>query len=283
MSNLQIPSIYDDDDIVYHYTNSSIAILEILTKKRLKFSLRSASNDPIENPAGWTISIISSDTPSSKNGSLQLAEDVAQTLKNSKQICFCMNDFDNKVGVNSNKRIENYGFAKPRMWDQYGDKYKGVCLAFSLSALKKEVEGKEIFGDMVKYISYNSFVENHEAINPKKIAEMGFEHYKLKFMESHKNRLFNKHLDYINENEYRFCTFNENSDIYIDITNCLRGVIISNQSINTYLLDAFHDLVSPNIDVKFISFRNSKIDIYDLKKIITDTKKMIEKVKWYKG
>lgn len=36
------------------------------------------------------------------------------------------------------KPEEFYGFLKPRMWDQYGNDYNGVCLAFSLDALKRK-------------------------------------------------------------------------------------------------------------------------------------------------
>lgn len=170
--------------------------------------------------------------------------------------------------------FEKYGFAKPRMWDQYGDKYKGVCLAFSLKKLLETVQTTEVKGDDLNYITYHQSEIGHRSIDLDQLAMEGYDKYKRLYSDYLIKRLFNKHKDYIHENEFRLCSFADGNYDYIDIKDALRGVIISDLSINPFLYKDFEDLLTdyPNIDIQILSFSNQtlRIESYEShKKLLT--------------
>lgn len=146
-----------------------------------------------------------------------------------------MNDDDEKYQFRNVKPYEFYGFLKPRMWDQYADNYKGVCLALSLTELKK-ING--LIHDRINYLDYNNFLFKDHHIDLNGLAIKGDDEYSKEYVEIINKMLFNKHVDYSGENEYRFCKFNEETHYDIDISNCLRGIIISENYISEFAQNA---------------------------------------------
>jgi hypothetical protein len=146
------------------------------------------------------------------------------------------------------------------MWDQYGDKYKGICLAFSLSELKKNAN---FYHDKIKYISYNELQFNHFSIDLNDLHNSGFEDYNEKLFNQLNSVLFRKHKDYNGECEYRFCSFSCNDYDYIDIKSCIVGIIISEKYISNEDLDKIHEF-SEKFEVEVISvdWTESGVNIY---------------------
>ena len=152
MSITNIPKIFHDDDTVYHYTTSETALLYILKDMKLKLSPRLISLDPIENTKEFI-----SYSGHSDFKLVEIGRKISKELKNAKQLSFCKNIPDElNAGIPTVYPLEKYGFAKPRMWDNYGDKYKGVCLAFSKIKLQNTLKDTIYFDEKdVEYLKYN--------------------------------------------------------------------------------------------------------------------------------
>lgn len=258
-----VPNLYKDNDTIYHYTTPETALSYILKNMKLRLSPRSQSSDPIENTEhffSYSGGIHGIGIPAE---ALQLTNEVKEILRKTKQVCFCKNNSIKDENTLTFPPFEKYGFAKPRMWDQYGDKYKGVCLAFSLKKLLENAAKVNIKGDNLDYITYRESEERHHSIDTNKLAQDGYDKYKQEYLNYLIGQLFNKHNDYIHENEYRLCSFADGNYDYIDIKDALKGVIISNLSINPFLYKGFKDILEgyPNIDIQILSFSNQTLNI----------------------
>lgn len=263
MSFHQLPNLYKDDDTIYHYTTSETALSHILKSMKLRLSPRSYSSDPIENTEHFFSYSGGSHGEEIPTDALRLTNETKEMLRKTKQVCFCKNNsIKDECGMTF-PPFEKYGFAKPRMWDQYGDKYKGVCFAFSLKKLLENAAKVNITGDNLNYISYHQSEISHLSIDIHRLAQDGYEKYKQVYSDHLMRRLFSKHNDYINENEYRLYSFADGNYDYIDIKGALRGVIISNLSINSFLYKSFKDSLTdyPNIDIQILSFNNQTLNI----------------------
>jgi len=244
----------------------------------LRLSPRSNSSDPIENTEHFFSYSGGGHGEGIPADAIRLTKEVKEMLRKTKQVCFCKNNSIEHQNGMPFPPFEKYGFAKPRMWDQYGDKYKGVCLAFSLTKLLEIVQGSDIKGDELNYISYADSERNHHSIELHALVRDGYDEYKKSYTNYLIKRLFNKHQDYIHENEYRFCSFSDGIYDYINIKDALRGVIISNLSINPFLYEGFKNILTgyPNIDIQILSFNNQTLNIesYEsrekMKKLIED-------------
>ena len=133
----EIAEIFKKADTLFHYCKTSVAIENILFEKKLRLTSRKKSIDPIENihpQISDAIAAYPEDIERLEKSTQKDAEKIEQNLKsrinNIRQVCFCINN--EKV-----ESKEDYGFIKPRMWDQYGENYKGVCLVFSKKELLK--------------------------------------------------------------------------------------------------------------------------------------------------
>lgn len=263
MSIHLIPSLYKDNDTIYHYTTSETALSHILKSMKLRLNPRSQSSDPIENTEHFFSYSGSNNGEGIPADALRLKDEAKKMLKNTKQVCFCKNNsIKDENGMNF-LTFEKYGFAKPRMWDQYGDKYKGVCLAFSLKKILEIATAVNIKGDNLNYITYRESEVSHHSIDTFRIARDGYDTYKKVYSDYLVRRLFNKHNDYIHENEFRFLSFADSNYDYIDIKEALKGVIISNLSVNPFLYKGFKDILTGygNIDIQILSFSNQTLNI----------------------
>lgn len=280
MSNIygtpNIPSFYADDDTVYHYTSTDVALAYIISECRLRLHYRRLSNDPIENTDYFFSSSGDSDTESA----YKFRDTLKKMLDQVKQVSFCMNKIEHKSNTNT-KNWEKYGFAKPRMWDQYGDNYKGVCLAFSRKALEKSSEKANMICEDVRYVDYHNLDISHQSIDKYKIGD---DEYTKNFTTYVKKRLFKKHIDFNNENEYRICSFNEGEFDYVDISNALRGVIVTNIGLNTHLYEAIFDSLSKyqEVDIRILNFKiNQGLSIWsydDYNFMKSQTRQLFEKL-----
>jgi hypothetical protein len=275
MSIHEIPIVYKDNDTIYHYTTSVTTLTHILMSKKLRLSPRSQSSDPIENAEHFfSYSTSNRDREHSTNAT-RLTNEAREILRKTKQVSFCKNNsLEHEPGM-IYPPFEKYGFAKPRMWDQYGDRYKGVCLAFSLKKILEAVKSTEVIGDDLKYITYHQSEVGHRSIDLDQLSRDGYDTYKRVYFDYLIKRLFNKYKDYIHENEFRLCSFADGNYDYIDIKDALRGVIISDLSVNPFLYKGFEDILAgyTNIDIQILSFSNQTLRIgsYERhKKLVTE-------------
>ncbi len=258
----KIPGIFRDLDTVYHYCKAETASKLILLNKELRFSHRRESRDPIENVKQWVSFSDSSRGTSISTGDLKIVQQaILQKILLAKQICFCKNDDRiNEDGIHLTPPFEYYGFLKPRMWDQYGDIYKGVCLAFSRSKLSRK-ETQSIKMDDVHYHRYSDLNGNLLSVNVEKFIEQGF----YRFMDGYQHKilgvLLSKHKDYEGENEFRIISVSE-EDEYLKIDDCLSGIIISSYTDEFLRWQLFQHAKEYNVKVLDIHWGSNGVSIY---------------------
>jgi hypothetical protein len=144
-SFLSFLEIFDENEYLYHYTKSETALNHILKEKKLKFNSLEKLSDPREsivfkNRANYW----GKEIP--ENHWNSIIEAIKKEIPFWKVVCFCSDSFmlngipSNciKVQLESSHRLylkKNHlpfksGGEKDRMWDQYANQYKGVCLVF---------------------------------------------------------------------------------------------------------------------------------------------------------
>lgn len=114
---------------VYHYTSRAAAFEHILPAKSFRLGSLSSMRDPLDNkeraqnvftPVSWPDADV--------DRLLQLEQD---TLTNTKILSLTI-DKPLEPGVSE---THAWGYARPRMWEQYGENHRGVCLVFDRAAL----------------------------------------------------------------------------------------------------------------------------------------------------
>lgn len=271
MNLIEIPDFYKDNDTVYHYTTTETSLLYILKDMKLRLSLRSKSNDPIENTEyffSFNQDDLEKGTTEIKNledQAYQLYIESKNLINKTKQLCFCKNNMTESNSFETIFPMEKYGFAKTRMWEQYGDKYKGVCIAFSLRELKKIADINNFHNRDIDYITYRELENKRQSIAYNEIKHLGYENYKLSYIEYLKKYLFYKHKDYVNENEFRICSFNEEEFDFLDIKSAIKGIIVSNIGLNLYLINSFARIIKEieSINFQILNFSNTGIELED--------------------
>jgi hypothetical protein len=257
-----LPEYFSFDDTLFHYTNFTNGIL-ITSSQKLRVSSRKKSKDPIESLPELFGSRSSS---SNDKETLKIEERTDYEVKelellkdemenNMKQVCFCVNDIENS----------KLGFLKPRMWNQYGDDYNGVCLIFSKQELLDENKGI-IVPELCKNINYIGYHELRKdfIVNRNEILKDEKGEYLTKYRLMIRDKLFQKHYDYSGENEFRILTKSKNKFDELDIKKSLRGVLISVIDIKKELskIQYFQNLCDDNnIDFRIIKWKSDGFEI----------------------
>lgn len=233
--NSKVPDVFKDQDTIYHYTSLNTAIDYILKKKQLRFSPRLASNDPIEfvmrptrmGGVYWGENHMQEVEIRTADNANEISLRLKKKFKQAKQLCFCENESHEKFKERIHNLPEEYfGFLKPRMWDQYGDKYNGVCLSFSKRKLLKIHTG---FSQKVEYLPYSKMYKD-ESIRLNELDDLGFDEYNDRIFQEVVTNLSKKHIDYSGESEFRLYSFSDENYDYINISEALNGIILPKRS-----------------------------------------------------
>ena len=222
---------------MYHYTSFDTA-LKILDGGTLKFNYISNQTDPNETmknnlsthfATGDNIRTVSEDT-------FKFGEIVNNYVKHHQCICFSTNtQVVNSVNVtklesiisrvNANYNIPGIvqshykakpGYEKHRMWERYASNFAGVCLILDRSKLKTSKNETLLSCNYINYLS-NLYSVLYDKNEESKLLDQIDETY------------FHKHLDFRDENEFRFLINCENTE-YLDISNALVGIIYGPKS-----------------------------------------------------
>lgn len=225
-----------NNKMLFHYTKESTAFLRILKTMTLRFGLLENTNDPKEaivpkhdlSLSSIGMTYIGQSSNIIKNNFLPfLGKDIEVP-----------SDFQKRFGVlcftQQKPEITNifdYGFAKPRMWAQYGEMHSGICLIFDQQEFETEFKKLECY----KYsgpINYNlgsdEFTPAQE-IDINKISKNELETQSVNYCKDNiENFYFLKSQDWKEENEYRYLIEKDaDSSINIDINNSLKGIVVS--------------------------------------------------------
>ena len=233
-----------DDNVIYHYTSSSVVFEHILPYGKLRFSRLGNTNDPFEYKELFiNASLWSNNLDDQRELIYDTIGQIGNTRKSGYQVaCFCRNETDSNIH-NSNRTVPLLGCAKSRMWSQYGDSHKGVVLAFRKTEFLNEIRTSQnnAIDLLPSNIQYSGFdFSFFPVIDGNRILEIGQEAYCREFLKENQEPLFfAKDRDYRDENEFRIVLATDSvSPIYVDITSSLFGIIIG---------DRFPDGLLPNL------------------------------------
>lgn len=234
-----------NDQYISHYTSSKTALEHILYSNKIKIGNLSNTDDPIEN-LKHTMKFIKEIQSETVPLELKKMEDkLIKIIASTKLCCFSKNEeHDPSIHVIS----LNKGYNKVRMWSQYAENHKGVCFIFNKEKIIDNVI-KHLSELRTKYLLFFGEVEyTNDAIKQRSIFrlfESDLEHINPIdnfFLNNEKSFFRTKLLDYRDEQEFRIILLpfdnNSNDEIYIEIDNCINGIICGT---------SFHDIYLPII------------------------------------
>ena len=252
------------EDIIYHYTKANTAIDLILYNQHLKFSHRRQSNDPIKSRTSKRVTLytgpevrkpISEETDSDSEC---LHEFIISLENKFHQVCFCKNQMGEVIASEKyhgdfEGNEEFFGFAKPRMWEQYADNYTGVCIAYSKERILALNTNIDLLEDDIKYLIYNELsYKKLGDIYGNSLSNLGVEQCNKESEEIVKKSFFYKHKDYEGEKEYRIGTlydenkcvceeirgeWNSDKTIMLNVKGCIEAIFMSSYANNKQKMD----------------------------------------------
>lgn len=237
----------DSDDALFHYTKLSIAIESILPTKKLKLSLLKDANDPRENKFKFFGSFYFGLPPDSPDSISKEAHPIIDRILRfeSGVLCFCSNKKPTLILNDDNTVVDKHncseGWNKSRMWTQYGENHRGVCLVFSKESLEKELETKrhhQIVDYKCGYVQY--FKEGRMPFRTtnfdgNRFVKEGAAYLRKHVIDNSEHFFYRKHIDYRDEAEYRAVVFDPDGTLkYLDISSSIKGVIAGDGTPEVY-------------------------------------------------
>jgi len=257
-------SAIDNEDTIFHYTKIGVAIEHILYEKRLKFSRGINTNDPREYRS-WDLEphLDGNYTHEEFRQNWLEAEKSFRKAKTSyKYACFCLND---PIG---RERTRLSGYARLRMWAQYGEKFYGVCIAFSAKSLQKQFGEKETI--YTKPVLYDKDLERNDSVlsnaDANEFLGNDKEVWATRYIQHHLDQIFfSKHEDYRDEKEYRIVVYDPNDVFeYLDISGCIKAVLLGDRTEQVY-----DDIVNKycnkmNAECKKVIWQRGRLHLIDV-------------------
>lgn len=252
----------DSNKSLYHYTKVSTAIDGVLKNRVLKIGRLINTNDPKETK-NWEFNLGTNENRSLSSYNMkELSKELSTELKaKTKVICFSK-DTDPLTGDHL-KDIYNRGFCKPRMWAQYADNHKGVCLIFEKDKLDKLIH--ETFGSScailkgdVAYINRGvipRFDEGDYVINIDYFEQRGLKEYAKAHRDQFYKRLFfEKMIDWKDEAEFRWVLFSDtDEDLLLDFKDSLKGICFGENTTEENI-DAILEMTK-DMDVDYVGIK----------------------------
>jgi len=231
---------------ICHYTRTESG-LNILSGKTIRLNKIGKTNDPRESRPWELLTFLEPRNPKY----VKLIKDANKIIKSHvpkvimeewKVLCLTMDgSSQHEQTIEVFKKMFaaflDPGYSRPRMWAQYGENHKGVCLVFDKDKLDEKLKskfGKRCFQGKVSYDGVTSaslsimpppatsILNDIKFLSPKEVAR--------KYVTDHYSAFFlRKNPDWANETEYRWLVYSSNSEfdeISIDgaITEVLAGM-----------------------------------------------------------
>ena len=236
MSNVDgAPNLFKLRKSLYHYTKSETVIKYILPSLTLRMGSFEHLNDPKEAKA-WPFKFYSRAQSSNKKFQFKLFEDVSKYITQKSLVVCCSQDDPSVVDDHEDRPIRS-GFGHPRMWAQYGDAHKGVCLMLDHKKLHETIISRlgteGLYYGPIEYLS-TTYGPRAGTEGPYELAywEDIVESGVASVMEPHikrfhKELLFTKHLDWQDEWEYRWVYRSDDGQpVLISVAESLKAVLL---------------------------------------------------------
>ena len=233
------------NDALFHFTDRLTLLEKIIPSGNFLLNPMKNTNDPQEYKRYEFDSSTFTATSDLKQIK-HIENEINNYFKNYLQIgCFC---------TYKKNELRNT-WLKPKIWSDFGDGHKGICLIFSKKALEYELVNNNLYYG-IDNITYNfkpRMLPVPDLNSYKKTSSI--EYYR-QFVKDNINIIFQKDLDYENENECRCFVISEvDGRIKIDLGTTLKGIIIGDRfpPIYDFILDKFTQKM--NIELHKLDFR----------------------------
>lgn len=269
-----------DKDMVGHYTSKDDAI-SILNDKQINFSPLVSCGDPRESKQ-WNFGFFGSEQRFCLENFEEALYVFDNSIKNYSMIlCFCgwnneQMNFEKNAIPHYRQDYYRVGWARSRMWSQYGVKHTGVCLVFDRKQLEEQFKStfetnKKFTGRVEYQYHLESFVRarNIECRNMikhgvDKALEMQLDNYFHEYF-------FLKLMDYRDEHEYRLVVIVDDGDsIALPIESSLKGVIVGIDfpSEKYERIDALAQNCNSAVGRYFLSWQEGQPQLWNLSELL---------------
>ncbi|OTX80801.1 hypothetical protein BK726_27395 [Bacillus thuringiensis serovar londrina] len=262
---------------LYHYTSLNTALKYIIPSGKLRLGRIEYTNDPRETKE-WRLSIrLSGDVNDVPFEELQRRFNMEK--RKARLLCFSQNQsefLEDDAPAFSHYKILREGYCRLRMWANYAENHKGICLEFDkellISSINEQLCGKGVlYNDPVKYTNYSTENIISTSFDLKEIQTEGLDKVIDRHLsEFYRHVFFEKLLDWRDEAEYRFLHIpvDQDGDTYVDITNALTNIYVGinyDYSNNKELMEILDKVKYPILDEpKQLHIRNSQPHIAPL-------------------
>lgn len=215
----------------FHYTTRDAAFDGILPSGALRLSTYGAMRDPLENQP-WRFTF----TGYGERDDAQLSADLGaydkferranDGIRNSSHLLSLT--IDTQPTDRGEREPFCRGWARARMWEQYAEKHKGVCLVFDRDLLVQSLE--EALAKTTFAARYHQPVQYTGRGMEKPIVERSADtpipDQVVPYIEkNHVSLFFTKMLDWETEHEYRFVAISDETPLELDYGSSLTAVI----------------------------------------------------------
>jgi hypothetical protein len=201
-------------ELLYHYTTRERAFEQILPTAQLRFSPYRAMRDPLENKAWrpqsaayWSSSAQGQpgDPGHPETNYWQFNAWAAEIWDQAHLLAFTIDADD----YSTQNETFGRGWARARMWEQYGEGHAGVCLAFDRDRLAANVaeslERQDLATPYHQPVEYTESGKKPLLLAGDMLSEEVSQERVSAFIEAnHDSLFFLKALDWRSEYEYRF-------------------------------------------------------------------------------
>ncbi len=221
--------MFDTENCIYHYTTAGRCIDDILPSMSLRMGTFEGLNDPREAKT-WPFRFYSRDASAFDRDLFRQATDIV-----TRQSLMLSCSRNNPEGDRYDQL--RLGFAHPRMWAQYGEGHRGVCLALDTTELDKAVReaagAKPVFCGPVDYFQSGHAPSGSEGdpygiVYLEDIETRGLQAMvDALVMQYHRHLFFTKHLDWRDEWEFRWVVRSgDGQPLFVPIAGALRAVLV---------------------------------------------------------
>ena len=228
--------MFEPHKFVYHYTRAETFAERILPSQTLRMGSFQELNDPRESKT-WPFKFYSRSQAGNALFTPSLFHE-ATTYVTQRTLVLCCSRDDPSIHTESDDRPVRSGYGHPRMWAQYADRHKGVCLVLNQELLHasivSSVGSDNLFSGPVEYLKTVQGPSSHPSRGGYDLVYLeDYVEYGLpRIMESHlrlfqKDLFFTKHDDWRSEWEFRWVLRSKNDDpVFVPLGDCLHAVIL---------------------------------------------------------
>jgi hypothetical protein len=251
---------------LYHYTKAETLLKHILPSGTIRLGPFADTNDPRESKE-WTFALGSAVRWNGREETTEetLATKMAAILRTTtKVLCLCTDD-DRRTGYNT-EELHYWGFCRPRMWAQYGDKHKGVCLVLGYRELNDAMEAELGKKGLLRQgqVAYRNWSWSGNLRNSAFVisADLARQEGPMIAVRAHlqhhwRDLFFEKAEDWRDEHEYRWIFTDEKPNpVFVPIRNAIKAVILGSDFQQDQWGDPYHFKKNYGLESKRLSWHN---------------------------